>query len=72
MNLVMGHLHSNAGISIVSTHGQRIWGMNVGCLIDNEAYAFAYNKYTRQKPVLGVGVVVDGGLTPIFIPFERF
>lgn len=72
MNVVIGHLHSNAGIAIINTHGQRIWGMNVGCLIDEESYAFAYNKYQRQKPILGVGVVVDGGLTPIFIPYERF
>lgn len=72
INVVIGHLHSHAGVALIKTQGQRIWGMNTGCLIDDEAYAFAYNKTSRQKPILGCGVVVDGGLTPIFIPYERF
>jgi hypothetical protein len=72
MNIVIGHLHSHAGVALIRTQGQRIWGMNVGCLIDDEAYAFAYNKHQRQRPILGCGVVVDGGLTPIFVPYERF
>lgn len=70
--VVFGHLHSNAGIAHLETASQSIWGMNVGCLIDREAYAFNYGKYNRFKPWLGAGVVVDGGLTPILIPYERF
>ena len=72
MNTVIGHLHSHAGISYIYTAGQRIWGMNTGCLIDVNAYAFNYGRDMRHKPVLGVGVVIDGGLTPIFVPYERF
>lgn len=72
MNVVHGHLHSNAGISYIVNEGRRIWGMNVGCLINSERYAFKYGKHIRHKPVLGIGVVVDGGLTPIFVPYERF
>jgi len=72
MNTVIGHLHSHAGISYIKTGGRQIWGFNTGCLIDEHAYAFEYGKHNRQKPVLGVGVVVDSGLTPIFIPYERF
>lgn len=71
VNVVFGHLHSNAGIAhIVTDHGRR-WGMNVGCLIDADAYAFAYSKGSKFKAWLGVGVVVDGGLTPLLIPYER-
>jgi hypothetical protein len=71
-NLVMGHLHSNAGIVKISTAGKRIWGCNAGCLIDVNAMAFDYGKYSRNKPVLTVCVVIDGGLTPMLIPYERF
>ena len=72
VSLVMGHLHSSAGISYIKTNNQRFWAFNVGCLIDETAFAFEYGKYSRNKPVLGVGVVVDDGLTPIFVPYERF
>lgn len=73
ISTVIGHLHSHAGIvHLRSQTGRKIWAMNTGCLIDTEAYAFQYGKYARQHPVLGVGVVIDGGLTPIFLPYERF
>lgn len=72
VSTIMGHLHAHAGIWLIRTMGRAIWGLNTGCLIDTEAYAFHYGKYSRNKPCLGVGVVIDGGLTPIFIPYERF
>jgi hypothetical protein len=71
VNTVIGHLHSHAGVSYINTAGRKIWGLNTGCLIDVEAYAFNYGKDMRHKPVLGCGVVLDGGLTPIFVPYER-
>lgn len=70
VNTIIGHLHANAGVSYINTHNRKIWGMNTGCLIDVDAFAFAYGKYNRSKPVLTVGVVLDGGLTPILIPYE--
>ncbi len=72
MSTAIGHLHSHAGISFIHTMGSEktLWGMNVGCLIDVDAFAFQYGKYSRHKPILGVGVVIDEGKTPIFIPFE--
>lgn len=72
MPVVFGHLHANAGISHIVTASQKMWGMNVGCLIDCDAYAFNYGKDNRFKPWLGCGVVIDGGLTPLLIPYERF
>lgn len=70
--VVFGHLHANAGISHIVTSSQKIYGMNTGCLIDVQAYAFNYGKDNRFKPWLGLGVIVDGGLTPILVPYERF
>ena len=69
MSTIIGHLHSHQGITRIKTEALDIWGMNVGCLIENDAYAFHYGKHMRHKPVLGVGVVLDGGNIPIWVPY---
>lgn len=71
ISTIIGHVHTHAGISYIHGNGMEkpIWGFNVGCFIDNEAFAFAYGKYNRQKPILGVGVILDEGKTPIYIPY---
>ena len=61
---VIGHIHSHAGILYSANPRFLIFGFNVGCLIDNDAYAFAYNKKFKKKPIIGAGVVIKG--TPIF------
>lgn len=63
---VIGHIHSFAGIQYVACHDRLIFGFNAGCLIDNDAYAFAYGKKIRNKPILGCGIIIDG--VPQFIP----
>jgi hypothetical protein len=72
ISTVFGHLHANAGIAKIETAEKSLWGMNVGCLIDNDAFAFKYGKHNRHKPWLGCGVIIDGGLTPLLLPLERF
>ena len=60
-SVVFGHVHAHAGIQYISTEsGSFIFGMNVGCLIDDQAYAFKYNKSDLIRPVLTCGVVIDG------------
>jgi hypothetical protein len=63
---VIGHHHSSPGVAYLANEEETIFGMNVGCLVDAEAYAFHYTKYNRYKPVLGAGVIVHG--TPYFVP----
>ncbi len=63
---VMGHLHSNAGVEYVANQRHLIFGLAVGCLIDTKAYAFAYGKNEKRKPILGCGLVAQG--IPMFIP----
>ncbi len=63
---VFGHLHSFGGITYVANDTEMLFGMNCGCLIDMETYAFHYSKKFRYKPTLGCGVVVRG--VPHFIP----
>jgi hypothetical protein len=35
-------------------------------MVDVDAYAFQYGKNSKDKPVIGCGVVIDG--VPSFIP----
>lgn len=57
MSVVQGHTHSNAGVHNIATP-QKLWfGMNVGCGIDINAYAFLYGKYMENRPILGCGIV---------------
>jgi len=63
---VFGHFHANAGIQYTLTPEGLVFGFNVGCLVDNDSYAFAYARGSKSKPVLGCGVVDEG--IPIFVP----
>lgn len=63
---VIGHQHSNAGVIHSGTFQNTIWGLNSGCLIDVDKYAFSYGKVYRKKPTLGMAVVINR--VPLFIP----
>lgn len=70
MSTIIGHLHTHAGVTPIKTNNLTMWGMNVGCLIDEKAYAFHYSKHQRYRPNLGVGVVLDDGKMPVLVPYE--
>jgi predicted phosphodiesterase len=57
---VSGHNHSNFGVAYTASDRELVWGMAVGCGVDNRSLAFAYGKHFKQKPVIGCGVVIDG------------
>lgn len=57
---VIGHLHSDAGLLFWSNGNEVLFGMNVGCGIQQKEYAFNYSKHSRKKAVLSCGVVLDG------------
>jgi hypothetical protein len=72
ISTVIGHLHSHAGVDFIKTNNDKwIWGMNVGCLIDAPSFAFKYGKYSRYKPMLSVGVILDNGKTPVVVPYDK-
>ena len=71
MSTVIGHVHSYGGVQYNANPDNMIFGMNVGCGIDVEAYAMAYGKPFARKPTLGCGVVKDDGHTGIFVPMIR-
>ncbi len=65
-SIVIGHVHSYAGVKYHANESSRVFGLNVGCGIDVTSYAAAYGKNFPIRPVLGCGVVIDG--TPYFEP----
>lgn len=60
MSVVLGHYHSKAGINWSANPLRRWFGMDTGCGIDDNAYAFAYASEQPQRSILGCGVVIDG------------
>lgn len=67
---VIGHSHSFGGVSYMASRKDMIFGMNVGCGIDVNSYAFAYGKQFTKKPTIGCGIVAEGGRLAIFIPMD--
>lgn len=59
MSYVQGHFHSKFGIQYWGNTPSLKWSMNVGCLIDDDSLAFAYNKTTMERPVIGCGIILD-------------
>lgn len=60
MSCVLGHFHSAAGIKWLVNPYTRLFGMDVGCGIDDKQMAFAYGKHTKLRSVISAGVVIDG------------
>lgn len=69
-SIVMGHLHANAGAWYTANDDRLIFGLAVGCGIDRKTYAFHYGRDMRRKPVIGCGVIMEGGMRGEFIPME--
>lgn len=57
---VIGHHHGSFGMWWHTTPHIAIFGMACGCLIDTDAYAFAYGRGHKTKPIIGAGAVLDG------------
>ena len=68
MSTVQGHLHTQLYTEFYVGANFKVFGCQVGCGIDHEAYAFAYSK-AGKKPAIGCAVVV-GGHTCINIPMN--
>lgn len=64
---VQGHFHCDFRIDYISNPNALLWSMQAGCLIDDKALAFAYNKLQLNRPIIGTGVI-QGGTTPLLVP----
>ncbi len=65
-SVVQGHLHTQLYSEYNVGRKNRVFGLQVGCGIDHEKYAFAYAK-AGKKPAIGCGVVI-GGHTAMAVP----
>ena len=59
MSTVQGHLHTQCYTEWMVGANYRIYGCQVGCGIDADAYALAYAK-RGKKPAIGSAVILDG------------
>jgi hypothetical protein len=60
MNHICGHYHESFSVKYWSTPNGLYWGVNAGCLIDDDALAFAYNNANLKRPIIGTAVVIGG------------
>ncbi|MNC03920.1 hypothetical protein D3C75_513470 [compost metagenome] len=66
MNAVQGHYHEAFRIDFWGNPNGLFWGMQAGCLIDDDALAFSYNNVNIKRPVIGTGLIIDS--QPILEP----
>ena len=67
-SVVQGHLHTEASIIWKVDTNNRMFGMQVGCGVDDKSYAMAYAKHFTKKYVISAAVVLDNGTLPIIEP----
>ena len=66
MCYVGGHYHEDFGIQFYANPNQLNFAMQVGCLIDKDSMAMAYAKNNLKRPIIGVGMIIDG--LPLLLP----
>jgi len=69
MSIVIGHSHSFGGCQYSANSRNIIFGLNTGCGINISQYAFAYGKYSKYRPTLGLGIVFNDS-NAIFVPMN--
>ena len=60
MNTVQAHYHTKFSIGYYSNPDALIWGMQVGCLINQKSMAFDYAKNFKSRFIVGCGMILDG------------
>ena len=56
---IQGHFHTKFNIQYWGNPNSLLWCMQVGCLIDKDALAFAYDKVFKDRPIIGCGIIID-------------
>lgn len=59
MNATQGHYHETFKIDYWGNSTGLYWGMQCGCLIDDNKLAFNYNNVNIKRPILGTGLIID-------------
>lgn len=66
MNCIQGHYHEKFEVRYWANSLGLYWAVAAGCLIDDNALDFAYNKLNLRRPMIGTCVVIDGH--PVLCP----
>jgi predicted phosphodiesterase len=70
MSCCIGHSHGFGGVGFHTNSIDTIFGLNVGCGINEATYAFNYGRFAKQKSTIGCGVVFDSEAA-IFVPISK-
>lgn len=68
---VMGHIHSAGGIKWRANPERRIFGMDVGCGVDDSHISFQYGENIKVRSILSAGVVIEGTPAHIIMPCSQ-
>lgn len=60
MSAVQGHHHNEFSVRYWANSLGLYFSLQVGCLIDDESYAFAYNNVNLKRPIIGCALIIDG------------
>ena len=60
MSVVMGHIHSRAGVKYAASPAKATFALDTGCDIDVKAFQFVYGKHCKDRPVLASGIILGG------------
>lgn len=56
---VLGHFHTKTGVVYYNINGKQVFGLQLGCGVDNDHPAMAYSK-SLYRNVMSCGVVIEG------------
>ena len=59
MSVVQGHHHSSFEVRYWSNGESLFFGLISACLIDDTSIAYAYNKLTVKRPIVGASVILN-------------
>lgn len=60
MCAVQGHYHESFKVAYWGNPNGLFWGLQAGCLIDDNSYAFSYNNVNIKRPIIGTALIIDG------------
>jgi len=68
MSTTMGHIHTAGGIKWRANPEKRLFGLDVGCGVDDKHLAFKYGEHLKVRSILSCAVVIDGQPQHIIMP----
>lgn len=68
MCATQGHYHETFKIDYWGNSTGLYWGMQCGCLIDDNKLAFNYNNVNIKRPIIGTGLIIDS--MPVLEPMR--